>query len=680
MPTLARQNRFSLTVAAPDMSEHSEFQVLAFNGNEAISEPYAFDVELVSERMDLDMEALLHNPAFLAFDAFGNGIHGQVYRIALSSPGERFSRYCLTLVPHLAYLAHRTNQRIFQHMNVQQIIEQLLEEHGIFSNAYAFTQLSPYKAREYCVQYGESDLHFIQRLCFEEGLHFHFTHSPQGHVLVFGDKQTAFSVLRGATPFVQGNGLVELDSSINGFTVQLQTRTNSVLHRDYNFEKASHIFQVESRTTLNERALENYTYPGGFSERRHGERLNHVALEHHQAQSRHASGRSDQLSLRSGHFVTMVEHPNAAWNVRWLLTHIRHEGKQPQVLEEYAAPLKSELDHGFTQGYRNSFQATPHEVTWRPQKVYEKPRILGSQTARVTGPAGEEIHCDQYGRVKVLFHWDRLGQSNDNSSCWLRVSSNWAGDRYGSVTLPRVGMEVLVTFLEGDPDQPLICGCVINSVNRAPLDLPANKTQSIFRSRSTPGGAGYNELRIDDRRGNEQIYLHAQRDMAQHIENDSRLQIDGKREETITGNSVKVFNAEDHLSVSGDRKVRVNADDYLSVVNSVHTRVGEIITIEAGQQISLQAGATLVMDGGALLSAGAGGQHLQLTPAGIFCSTPIMLGGVPIPGLPAASAQPEALGGLVALALMAQKQAFESAALTAQAVCPLCQSYEGVRG
>ena len=679
MSTRLSSNHFSLSIAMPHASQPCELNVLAFKGDEAISEPYAFEVELVSERADLDMEALLHQPAFLAFDTSGNGIHGQVYRIALSSPGKRLSRYCLTLVPHLAYLAHRTNQRIFQNMSVRQIIAQLLEEHGIFSNAYAFTQLSPYKARVYCVQYGESDLHFIQRLCFEEGLHFHFTHSPQGHVLVFGDKQTAFSLLRGATPFVQGSGLVAPEPAINGFTVQLQTRTNSTAQRDYNFEKASHSLQVDSRTALNERALESYTYPGGFSEGKQGERLNHIVLEHHQTQARQASGRSDQWRLRSGHFVAMVEHPNAAWNVLWLLTRIRHEGKQPQVLEEYAAPLASERSDGFTQGYRNSFHATPLEVTWRPQQAYSKPRILGSQTARVTGPAGEEIHCDRYGRVKVLFHWDRLGESNDNSSCWLRVASNWAGDRYGSVTLPRVGMEVLVTFLEGDPDQPLICGCLINSVNRAPLDLPAHKTQSVFRSRSTPGGDGHNELRIEDRNGNEQIYLHAQRDMAQHIEHDSRLQIDGKREETITGNSVKVFNAQEQLTVSGDRKVRINADDYLGVVSSVHTRVGQVITIEAGQQISLNAGATLVVDGGALLNAGAGGQHLQLTPAGIFCSSPIMLGGVPIPGLPAASALPGTLEEMTALALMAQKQVFESAAHTVEAVCPMCESYEGAQ-
>ncbi len=671
MSTFARQNRFSLNIATPHAAQPSEFQVLAFKGDEAISEPYAFEVELVSERIDLDLQALLHQPAFLAFDTSGNGIHGQVYCIALSSPGKRMSRYRLTLVPHLAYLAHRTNQRIFQNVSVQQIIEQLLEEHGIFSNAYAFTQLSPYKAREYCVQYGESDLHFIQRLCFEEGLHFHFTHSAQGHVLVFGDKQTAFSVVRGSTPFVEGRGLVAAQPSINGFSVQLQTRTNSTLHRDYNFEKASHILQVDSRTALNQRALESYTYPGGFGERRQGERLNQIALEHHQTQSRQASGRSDQSDLRSGHFVAMVEHPNAAWNVQWLLTHIRHEGKQPQVLEEYAAPSELEPGAGFTQGYRNHFYATPHEVTWRPQHAYDKPRILGSQTARVTGPAGEEVHCDQYGRVKVLFHWDRLGESNDNSSCWLRVSSNWAGDRYGSVTLPRVGMEVLVTFLEGDPDQPLICGCLINSVNRAPLDLPADKTQSIFRSRSTPGGAGHNELRIEDRSGNEQIYLHAQRDMQQHIQNDSHLQVGGTREEVITGNSVKVFNASDQLTVSGDRKVRINAEDYLKVDDSLHTQAGETMTIEAGEQVSFIGGGVLAVDGGAFLSAMGGWQHIQLTPFGIYSSTPILLGGVPIPALPSG------FGDMLELALDAQKKAFATAAHAAEAVCLVCPPHKG---
>ena len=298
MSTFDRQFRFSLTIPGV---EH-ELRVLAFAGNEAISRPFSFDVELVSNRSGLDLEALLHQPAFLAFDTQGNGVHGQISSISLSSPGARLTHYWLTLEPQLAYLAYRTNHRIFQRLTVQQIIEEILEEHGILGNAYTFNSFSSYTPREYCVQYGESDLRFIQRLCFEEGFHYYFRHSPDGHHLVFGDKQQAFTSLKRPTPYVQGAGMVAGEPSINRFELRLQARTNRTARRDYDFQKASRTLEAESRSDLNERALESYTYPGLFTETAHGQQQSQRALEHHQAGYRQAKGYSDQPTLSSGHF------------------------------------------------------------------------------------------------------------------------------------------------------------------------------------------------------------------------------------------------------------------------------------------------------------------------------------------------------------------------------------------
>ena len=675
MPTFARQNRFTLTIP----SAEPEFRVLAFTGDEAISTPFSFTVELVCERADLNLEALLHQPAFLAFDGPGNGVHGQISSIALSSPGTRLTRYRLTLVPQLAYLKHRTNQRIFQRLTVQKIIETVLQEHGILSNAYLFNSLSSYTPREYCVQYGESDLHFIQRLCFEEGFHYHFRHSPDGHVLVFGDKQQAFTPLKRPTPYVQGAGMVAEEPSIDRFDLHLETHTNRTVRRDYDFEKASRTLQAEHRANLNERALESYTYPGGFTETTCGEQQNQRALEHHQTGYRQAEGDSNQPILRSGHFLTISEHPNAAWNTRWLLTQVHHQGKQPQVLEEQGHSPQTTASDGFTQGYRNTFHVTPEDVTYRPQQVFAKPRILGSQTARVTGPVGEEIHCDVFGRVCVSFHWDRSGIADDQSSCWVRVSSSWAGDSYGSVTIPRVGMEVLVTYLDGDPDKPIISGCLVNSLNPAPIELPANKTQSVFRSRSTPGGGGYNELRIEDRKGQELIYLHAQRDLEQHVKNDSHLQVDGKHEVNITGNSVAVLEAEDQRTVILDRKVQLKSDDHLQVAASSHTRVGKALVVEAGLEVHLKAGARVVLDAGASITLMAGGQHIVISAAGIFSSSPIALGGAPVPGTPANPLLPGSVTGLNSLdALFAPPAPYlpqrqRRAAFNQHALCAICE-------
>ena len=676
MLTRARPPRFSLTLANVDHGLH----VLAFTGDEALNTPFGFDVELVSERADLNLEALLHQPAFLAFDEQGAGVHGQIHSIGMSSPGTRLTHYHLTLVPSLTYLGYRTNHRIFQNMTVQHIIAKVLEEHGILSNAYLFSAFSSYSPREYCVQYGESDLHFIQRLCFEEGFHYHFRHSPDGHVLVFGDKQQAFTGLKQPTPYVQRSGMVAEHAAINRFELSLHTQTNHTVCRDYDFEKASWTLQANRRVKRNEPLLESYTYPGRFKQTAHGERQSQRALEHHQTGYQQVNGHSDQPALCSGFLLTMTEHSTPAWNTDWLLTHVHHEGKQPQVLEDQAPSLLTKPLDGFTQGYRNTFSAIPEHVTYRPQTVFDKPRMLGSQTARVTGPAGEDIHCDEFGRVRVKFHWDRSAIDDDKSSCWLRVASSWAGDQFGAVTIPRVGMEVLVDYLEGDPDQPIISGCLINSLNPAPLDLPANKTQSVLRSRSTPGGRGYNELRIEDRKGQEQIYLHAQRDMEQLIKNDSRLHVGGQHQTTVTGNSVAVLEAEDQRTVTGDRKTQLNASDHLNVAASSHTRVGQMLVAEAGQEVHLKAGAHVVLEAGLSITLMAGGQHLVISAAGIYCSSPIVLGGVPMPGTPAMPLLPGQAEHLLTaqdlpmsiassqLALMKMAKAFDAD------LCPVCEA------
>ena len=670
MPAIARDTTFSLTLNA----DVHPVQVLAFSGDEAISSPFSFDVELVCDRADLDLEALLHTSAFLGFDRQGHGVHGQIYRIAQNSPGKRLSVYRLTLVPRLAYLEHRTNHRIFQNKTVQQIIETLLEEHGILGTIYGFTLQSTYTPREYCVQYGESDLHFIQRLCFEEGIHYHFKHSSDAHYLQFGDGQAAFTPLARATPFVQSGGMVAEEAAVDRFDLRLKTWTNSTLRRHYDFKTASRTLQADSRADPNRRPLEHYTYPGRFNNDAHGERQSQRSLEQHQSDDRQACGHSDQPTLSSGHFLTLSEHPYSDWNAPWLLTHVHHEGKQPQVLEEQGGQSQIEHSLDFAQGYRNRFLATPENVTYRSAVVFDKPRLHGNQTARVTGPVDQEIHCDQFGRIKVSFHWDRSGADDDSSSCWLRVASSWAGDSYGAVTIPRVGMEVLVSYLEGDVDQPLVSGCLVSSMTPSALKLPAEKTQSVFRSRSTPGGGGYNELRIEDRTGQEKIYLHAQRDMAQHIENDSHVQVDGKREETIVGNNVVELGAEDQQTISGDRKVEIQSNDFTTVAMTSHTRVGLVMAIEAGVHAHIKAGATLVVNGGASMTLMAGGQHLMLTPLGIYSSTPILPGGVPIPGLPALLAVTDSVEEMTAAALESQQQAFLSASAKKAPVCLACQT------
>ncbi|KPW25822.1 Rhs element Vgr protein [Pseudomonas cannabina pv. alisalensis] len=665
----APAHRFSLSIE----DSTSAFQVLAFEGTEGISKPYVFTIDLVSECADPDLERLLHQQAFLTFDGSDSGIHGQIYQIRQRDSGARLTHYSVTLVPHFSYLAHRTNQRIFQSLTVPQIISRVLKDHGILESARQFQLNGTCLPREYCVQYQETDLHFIQRLCEEEGMHFHFQHSRKGHVLVFGDNQSLFRKLSRATPYHQNSGMIAEEPVIRSFSTRLETRTSHTSRRDYDFEHAGWQPHAEYRPG-NDKAqpdLEDYTWPGHFQTSERGRLLSQQALERHRCDYQQAEGESDQPLLVSGHFLPLSNHPHEAWNKLWLLTHIHHQGRQPQVLEETFIGTKND-DEDFIQGYRNRFLATPWDVFFRPALLHRKPRIPGSQTARVTGPESEQVYCDAHGRIKVRFHWDREGTFTDTSSTWLRVASHWAGNMHGGVTIPRVGMEVLVTFIDGDPDQPIVSGCLPNSLNPVPYALPAHKYRSVFRSRSAPTGSGFNELYLEDRSEQELIYVRAQRDMEQKIIHDSRLEVGNERSETIKGNSISDVEAEERRTTGADRKVRVKANDYLHVDNNSYLRAGQILVAEAGQQVHIKAGANLILDAGASITLKAGGQHIVIGAGGIFSSSPIGQGGAPVTGAPSASGLPTPVAALLSASLVTQKQAFRDAAEKAAPVCAIC--------
>ncbi|WP_339494072.1 type VI secretion system Vgr family protein [Pseudomonas sp. RA_105y_Pfl2_P56] len=624
-------------------SVRNDFKVLAFHGTEAISTLYAIQVELVSESPDFDLESLLSQPAFLQFGLNGEGIHGRIEDVFVGEAGKRLTRYQLTLVPALHYLQFSHNERIFQHLTVPQIIAQVLNGHGIHADAYTF-HISTSPEREYCTQYGENDFEFIQRLCSEDGISWHHQHNQDGHQLVFTDDQTYFPKL-GDTPYQQGSGLAADHVVVSQFSMRFSTRTSTATRRGYDLKRPSQLLESQFTAEFSP-ALEDYRYPLLIENEKLGKQLARQTLERHRSDYQLAEGESDQPILRSGHFFTLTEHPRKTCNALWLLLSVTHSGKQPQSLEEsITSDVKPE--DGFTQGYRNSFSAIPWDVFYRPPLVTRK-SVLVSQTARVTGPAGEEIFCDEYGRVKVEFHWDRAELGSDKSSCWLRVSSSWAGDSFGAVTIPRIGMEVVVTYLEGNPDNPLITGCVPNKVTPVPYPLPANKTKTVLRSHSSPASGGYNELSIEDRSGQELIYLRAQRDMEQKVEHDSRLEVGNERRETIKGNSIAVLEAEEQRTVTADRKVDLKANDYLQVASSSHTRVGQTVVIEAGQQVHLKAGAHLILDAGASITLKGGGQHIVIGPGGIFSSTEIQIGGAPAAGTAAAPVLPGMLEGLTA--------------------------------
>lgn len=635
MPTSSSPALNTFTLKLPTVA--NDFQVLSFEGNEHISWPYEIRIEVVSQNPNLSLSHFLHSNAFLAFNAEGSGIHGQIHSIGRGESGKRLTHYNLTLVPRFSYLQHRFNQRIFQHKSVPQIITQVLEEHRILAGDYRF-DLGPtvYPPREYCTQFDESDLNFIQRLCAMEGIHYHFEHSETRHVLVFGDDQTSFPKLLPSRFNAEAERVPE-QSTIKQFNIRLQARTSKVSRRDYDFRQPHLHMQSTYRgdhpdAGKGEPELEDYRYPGHFNDETRGKLLATRALERHRSDFQLASGSGDVAQLRSGHFLDLKQHPVAENNTLWLLTRINHHGNQPQVLREFAPHPQVKQD-GLTQGYRNTFEATPWRAHFRPSDIHKTPYVRGSQSAVVTGPAGEEIHCDEHGRVKVQFHWDRDGRGDDNSSCWLRVASSWAGDAYGSMVIPRVGMEVVVSFWEGCPDKPYVSGCVVNTANIPPCPLPANKTRSVFKTLTYPGGQGSNELRIDDRKGAEQIFIQAERDWDQTIKHDQTLKVGHERHDTVTANSYTELKAEEHRTTQASRMTKIGAADHLDIGQSQHVKTAIGHYVDAGLEIHLKAGNKVVIEAGAELTLSAGGSTLTLNPGGVWLNGAVVASNIPmVPG------------------------------------------------
>ncbi|MDD2057373.1 type VI secretion system tip protein VgrG [Pseudomonas sp. GD03860] len=679
----APANTAHFTLQIP--SVRNDFKVLGFNGTEAISKLYAIEVELVSENPDFDLESLLSQSAFLQFGSNGEGLHGNIEDVGVGESGKRLTRYHLTLVPVLHYLQFSYNQRIFQHLTVPQIIAQVLKGHGILADVFAF-HVSTSPEREYCTQYGESDYEFIQRLCSEDGIAWHHQHSPDGHRLVFTDDQTFFHKL-GDTPYQQHSGMAAEHPVVSRFSQRFSTRTSTATRRDYDLKRPSLLLESQFTADFSP-TLEDFRYPAPMGSLARGRVLARQALERHRIDYQLAEGHSDQPTLRSGHFFTLTEHPRKTFNDLWLLLSVTHEGKQPQALEE-AITSDAKPEDAFTQGYRNRFTAIPWDVFNRPPLLIRQARLV-SQTARVTGPVGEEIFCDEYGRVKVEFHWDRAELGSDKSSCWLRVSSSWAGNKFGTVTIPRIGMEVVVTYLEGDPDQPLITGCVPNKVMPVPYPLPAHKTRTVLRSHSSPHSGGYNELSIEDRAGQERIYLRAQRDLEQVILNDADCKIGNDRREQVShdshsliGNdrfeqvdkdSASLIKGDELHTTQGLRNTTIGGNELISITGNSSTTAGGTLVIQAGTQAHVTAN-NVVINAGMSLTLQAGGQHILISAGGIFSSVPIVQGGAPVVGVPAQpahSAIPLFAEALIAPSLAAQKTALLQAAEQAAPICAVC--------
>lgn len=664
-----------------DGLENSGLQVLSFDGVEGLNAEYAFEITLIHNHLRFDITQLLSKPAYLSFTADGKeGIHGVIHSVKRSAVGNHYAQFKIILAPRFSHLYKRVNQRRWVEKSVPDIILSILTEHGMqqgSNNGFEFKLKEEYLPREFCVQYDESDADFIHRLCEEEGWGISYAFTNNSHKMVFTDAQPFFPSLADSIDYLSDTGFVADYPIIKRFDVGLSSATKTASFRNYNFTNmkipegtADGILSKKANEAI-EPNLESYDYPNPHLNKAKGDQLAKNEIERLRANHILAEAFSDVPTLHAGYFFTLNGYPQLDTldtTQPWLVKQVRHQARQPQVLEAWGGegsassttlevieqtlrkyfrhPINDELEfpyEEYKQGYRNCLVATPQEVTYRPLRLHKKPQVLGSQTAIVTGAAGEEIYCDEYGRVKVQFHWDREGTYDENSSYWIRVASNWAHDGYGTVVIPRIGMEVMISYLEGNPDEPMIVGALHNGVNKVPYDLPANKTRSVFKTSSSKGGVGSNELRIEDKAGQEQIFVQSQKDFDQltknnhtiEVKNNSHLQVQNEHSQTIVKNRYQHQQAEEHHLTQLDRKTQIMGNDYRAVAMSDHKTIGTITTTEAGQEIHLKAGMSIVVDGGLSLSLKAGGQHIVLNPAGIWMTMPVFTGGIPMEGTPA---------------------------------------------
>ena len=597
-----------------------DFGVFAFSGTEEAHRPYEFEIELTHESPSLDFSGLLGQPACLAIaDRSGAArhVHGVIRHFRQLHTANFRTHFRCLLVPRLWFLGLTADHRIFQNMNVLQIIEQILKEQHFTGDSYAFKCFHDYAAREYCVQYGETSLHFISRLCEEEGVYFYFEHGPDRHVLCFSDREGGPRIGgESRLRFQPGAGTAVDTATIRRALLGQAVCSDSSTYRDWNFEKTRLNLEVGERETSPVKApvpagmtLERYRYPHLYQLQGEGRRYARLELLRQLSLGLWIEAETDVSRMNPGFVFEMFGHQRPELNARWWVVRVEHRGEQPQVLE-HEAP-----DRGMSYGAR--LLAIPDSTRFVPASEHPKNRVLGDQTAIVTGPEGEEIFPDRYGRVKVQFHWDRLGGYDENTTCWIRVSQGWAGGQYGTMAIPRIGHEVVVSFLEGDPDRPVVTGRVYNSANPVPYFLPEHKTRTVFKSLSSPGGGGFNELRVEDRKGQEEIYVHAEKDVNVHVKNDWKEHILRDQHRTIDHFSYSLVKGEDHQTVEKDRKVELLADDHLTVKGTGHARIGDKWLLRAGDETHIKAGMKTVIEAGTELTVKAGGSFIKLDPSGV---------------------------------------------------------------
>ena len=627
----------------------------SFTMNEQVGRPFQLHVDMFSENPAINFDDIVGQSVTVRVETPSGStryFNGLVSGFAQREEIGRLTLYEATVVPTLWLLTRTSDCRIFQEKTVPDIIKEVFRDHGVTDFDERLS--GSYRQWEYCVQYRETDFNFVSRLMEHEGIYYFFEHQNGRNTLVLADGPSAHQAFPGYAqiryhPVQEAASKVE---HIQTWRVEKQVRPGTYALNDFDFKDPKKALRTSSKIDRGHAAahFEIYDYPGPYVQYGDGENYARVRIEELQAQHETVRGEGDSHGIAAGRTFQLTHHPRADQGRGYLVTSTTITGES----DEYDS-LGNAMGKGSF--YQCSFAGMDAEEPLRVPRTTPKPTVQGPQTAIVCGPAGEEIYTDKYARVKVQFHWDRYGKADERASCWIRVAQPWAGKEWGGMSIPRIGQEVIVDFLEGDPDQPIITGRVYNGIQMPPYGLPGQKTKTTLKSNSTKGGVGFNEIRYEDKKGQEQIFVHAERNQDIRVKNDCMetilnnrhlhvssnqhehvgankdLHVGGSHKEKIDGNmqllvvqsqgivvgqsKAELIGGNDDLHIVGDRKQKIDGKTSLQVGNERHTKIEKLDALEAGEEIHLKAGMKVVMEAGMEFTIKGPGGFVKIDPGGV---------------------------------------------------------------
>ncbi len=538
-------------------------------GSEELGRLYQYELELVSPKADLALDDLLGKDLTIEMDLPSGGtryFHGYVTEFSQTGGRGRYASYSAVVHPWFWFLTRTSDCRIFQKKTVPDIIQEVFRDLGFTDFKDSLT--ATYREWEYCVQYRETDFNFVSRLMEQEGIYYFFEHEDGKHTLVMADAYGAHGPLpeNGKIPYYPPTETWR-DEHIYDWYLSKSVRTGACAIGAFHFIKPKANLEVTSSITHphDNESFEIYDYPGEYYERGEGDHYVGVRMEELACDYERVRGESDAHGIFPGGLFELEKFPRDDQNREYLVVSTRH----------HLAEVDYESGGGGGFKYNCSFEAMCSQDPFRTARTTPKPIVQGPQTAVVVGKKGEEIWTDEYGRVRVQFHWDRYGKKDENSSCWVRVAQVWAGGQWGGMTIPRMGQEVIVDFIEGDPDRPIVTGRVYNADNMPPYELPADKTKSTLKSQSSKGGTAkdnFNEIRFEDKKGEEEVYIHAEKDHNTVVENNQTIKVGFDKADA--GDRALAVKNDEGLNIGRDRSLQSGRDKNETIGRNKQIEVG----------------------------------------------------------------------------------------------------------